>query len=217
MALRTGAPVHPGLDAALGPLAHPDHDMTRVQLRLRHHVQKRNVPALRRALDETEPTVLLSSLVLPYTIAAYELLDLPVELAVARETARQRFDRALLAAWAGAADADVWETLHLAESLRDITLPEDWVAFVAARSPNPLLHAKARTLDAFLRRDWTALATVAENALETFPTHHRFRWFAGLAQHELGNPTAAKPHLEIYVRHAHDELDHPVAQSLLHL
>jgi transglutaminase-like putative cysteine protease/tetratricopeptide (TPR) repeat protein len=203
-------------EAALRSLDGPDDGFVRAKFALRRHLQRDDVAALRRVLRNLDTDQLLNVGMLPVALPALARAGLREEHELALETACREFNKSVLAAWI-CPDPDFVDTaVDLAFALgAPASFPPGWVDSISTRCPDPMQQGRARLAAAWLAADWEAASREALALVKQYPSYYVFHWHAGAALHRLGRKAEARPLLETYVRHARDELEHPVAVALL--
>ena len=185
-------------------------------IKLRHYVQKRDLPALRKTLESISPDELLSERLLAYALRAFELTGMKDELALARTAAKKAVYRGVLAAWVSLDPHEFFRAYDLVDALHDSTeLPRDWFKSSTAQILNRRASLSIRASDDYQRQDWPALLQTADEAIKALPTYYHFYWFRGEALYRLDRQPEAVEPLRIYVRHARDELEFPLATERL--
>jgi hypothetical protein len=214
LSIRLGEAVD--FESTLRLLDAPEDGFTRTRVALKRYLQRDDDVSLKRTLRSLNGDTLLSPGLLYLTTPALEKAGLKVEHKLARVSAEKELRQAILTAWATAAPRAVDRALDLAEMLgRTDVFPAGWVKSVSERCPNPIYGGHVLIIDAWLRSDWLNAAHAAEQVLRDYPTYHGFQWYAGAGLYRAGKVAEARPHLEIYVRYANDEIAQPAAMKML--
>jgi hypothetical protein len=214
LALRLDEPID--FESSLRSLDGPNDGFMRATFALRRHLQRDDVPSLKRVLRELDPDVLLGIGIVPLSVPSFARVGFTDEHRLARETAARQLRDYLVGTWISANPALIGYCLDLAETLEDPkAIPDGWVESVSTRCPDPMVRGRVRLIAAWLRSDWEATAREGRSLIRDYPTFYNHYWHAGAALHRLGRFDEARPLLETYVRHAKDELQHPQAVALL--
>lgn len=204
------------LEAAWDALRDNSLALPRLHQLLEHYLQREDASALRRILQRSRNSDLLSPGLLPLTLPAFERAGLAAEARIAREAAAKEFKAAVLDAWVTGSSHSVSRATRLAESLGTPgAFPGGWLDTISQRCADPQDIAAARMMDAWLRADWPAAAAHAEALIRDYPSYYDFYWYAGASWARAGRPLDARPRLETFVRYSRNDVHHPEAVRLL--
>ena len=211
--LRTGAELD--LETELAGINHPAARRRAPNLILRHHLQRKDLPRLRRYLTAMDIDELISSRNVSLVLPALRAVGMTDEAELVAESAEKALYEAILESWAtGEAAGTAYSLLELLD--RDASaLPEGWLDSILARNTNSKSRRSLQVLDAELRKDWAAARDVAASLLKTHPTYYHYYWQHGRASYQLGEHEAALKSLQTYVTYAKDTLHYPEARALI--
>jgi hypothetical protein len=211
--LRTGAELD--LETELAGINHPAARRRAPHLILRHHLQRQDLPRLRRYLTAMDIDELISSRNVSLVLPALRAVGMTDEAELVAESAEKALYEAILESWAtGEAAGTAYSLLDLLD--RDATaLPEGWLDSILARNTNSKSRRSLQVLDAELRKDWASARDHAADLLKTHPTYYHYYWQHGRASFQLGEHEAALKSLQTYVTYAKDTLHYPEARALI--
>jgi hypothetical protein len=203
------------IETELAGINHPVARARAPHLILRHHLQRKDLPRLRRYLTAMDVDELLSSRNVRLVLPALRLVGMTDEAEFVAESAEKALYDTILEAWAtGHSGGSVYTLIDVLE--RDASvLPAGWLESVIARNGNSQSRRALRVLDAELRKDWEAVTEVSADLLRTHPTYYHYYWQQGRALFELGKHEVALKSLRTYVNFAKDTLHYPEARELI--
>jgi len=185
--------------------------------RLSYFIQNRDTPQLRKTLEALGPDEVLSDGMLPLTLKAFDLAKMDDDLALARDAAKRALYRAVLSSWADPERRyDNSLVYHLATALHDTSgIPSAWFEFIDSRLKNKRYRLFLRVDEATLREDWPRLLSIANEALQQFPTYYDLYWDKALALRKMGKPQDAVEPLKTFVRYSQNSDEYPQAKEWL--
>src|SRR5262249_33698236 len=150
------------------------------------------------------------------TVRAFALLNMPDELKLARERAREEIRKLVTSGWATGDRFIVTDAIKLAMLLGEPSaIPDECIKDLLHSPKDELLLHSLAVLDPIRHEDWPKALSNADAALSEFPTSSYFLRFKGVALARLARNDEAVKCLQTYLDIVHDEPEIADAKSLL--
>ncbi len=214
LAMRDGRPVN--IEAEFRNLKHPYVAEVATREKLKHYLQTRNIPALRRTLEQLSADQLLDFRVIALILPSLELVGMTDEAQLVRNATQRELYRSTLRAWCALQAHDILRVFRLARVLRAADpFPPSWLEYCQHEIKNERLSHRQRLEAAQLGNDWPVALTAANELIAERPTLYSLYWDRAEALHHLGRDQEAIEPLRLFVQYCKDELEYPQAMRLL--
>jgi hypothetical protein len=214
IALRTGQALN--FETAYSGLNDPRVGQDRLYNSLKHDLQVRDVPALKRSIENLEANQFLHRGMIRLIIPALDLLQMKTEAELARQTAQNELKRELIKSWLTHDPSSIQHVLNFTRVAGNAqSLPPTWVAEMAQKVGDPMDQHKIRLLDFWMRQDWKGVVEEGEQLNKLYPKYYEYYWFTGFGLHQLGKKNESVVPLKLFTQYCKDELDYPQAVTLL--
>ncbi|MEM9479139.1 MAG: hypothetical protein AAGA58_05680 [Verrucomicrobiota bacterium] len=197
-------------------LEHPIIDRTIPRLELVHYYNTGRKAKLVQALDALTPEQMTDPMMLPIIIPVLRSLDREESLRVAEEEARKALPVQMAAAWRTMQTFRVFNVYALAHVLNAPEgIPKEFEAACLRNLRNERINLMVRIAHARVNKNWAAMETAANEAIELFPTFYHFYFLHGEALWNLDRKSEAKERFDVYLRYGYDEMDYTKAVKMV--
>lgn len=184
--------------------------------KIRSYRQSKDWKNLKNLLGTLSADVMMQPYMLHCTLPALESVGMKDEAELARETLNQRMYQDILECWFNPAEntlQSVTTDIVALDSIKDV--PDSFSSFLQSRVARQRILRDYQLEVAFIAKDWSKVAVIAQEQVNDYPTFYTYYWMLGRSKAELGKKEEAIQALTVYSRYAKDEESYPEAKELL--
>lgn len=171
---------------------------------------------VRQIIGEIPANLLLSEDFIALSVRAFTLLNMPDELKLARERAREEIRKLVTSGWATGNGSIVTDAIKLAMLLGEpSTIPDECIRDLLSSQKDELFLHNLTILDAIRHEDWPQAVSAADIAIGEFPAFPHLLYYKGIALAHVDQKDEAVKCLQTFLDIVHDEPDIADAKSLL--